>query len=360
MTTRELPHVPYAELRQFARILWLWRSFLALNVGIITVLSLAIALMLPKWYRATTTLLPPQEEDAGFNVTTMLRGLTIPGVRIPTQASPAEVFVAILHSRTVLTAIVDEFDYKEVYGKQKTEDVLRELRRNIYAEISEDGLIVLHVEDRDPERAARVANRMVALLDDFNRHTRSSRGRKARVFIEARLLETQATLAAAEDTLRAYQQTSKSLLLSSEEAGSAELGAKLLSERIALEVRLGLAQSYAVQGSPEIERLRARLLEMDQQIRRLPALGLEIARLFREVKIQEQVFALLTAQLEEAKITEAKDVATVEILDEAIPPERKIRPKRLVIVVLGFVVSLAFGIAFVLVADTVQRATRPD
>lgn len=349
---------PFAELRQLAATLWSWRRFLVINTGVVTAVALLVALLLPKWYRATTTLLPPQEDDTGFNVTTMIRGLAIPGVRIPTQVSPAEIYVAILHSRTVLAPIVEEFGYREIYGRKEMEDVILEMRRHLYAEISENGLIVLRVEDRDPERAAAVANRMVALLDEFNRSTRSTRGQRARAFIEERLLETAAALRSAEDSLRAHQQTSKSLLLSREETGSAEVGARLLSERIALQVRLGMAQSYLAEGSPELARMRSRLAELDQQIQKLPALGVELARLYREVKIQEEVFALLTAQLEEAKITEAKDVPTVEVLDPAVPPKRKARPKRLAVVLLGFGASLAIGIGFVLVTDAVRRVRR--
>jgi uncharacterized protein involved in exopolysaccharide biosynthesis len=347
---------PFAELRQVAGALWSWRRFLLVNTGIITALSLLIAVLLPKWYRATTTLLPPQEDDAGFSLTTMIRGLTVPGVRIPMQVSPAEIYVAILHSRTVLVPIAEEFNYREVYGKRELEDVLRELHKHLYAEIGENGLVVLRVEDRDPQRAAAVANRMVALLDQFNRSTRSTRGQRARIFIEERLLETAAALRAAEDSLRMQQQTSKSLLLSREEAGSAEFGARLLSERIALQVRVGMAQSYLAEGSPELARMRSRLAELDQQIQKLPALGVELARLYREVKIQEEVFALLTAQLEEAKITEAKDVPTVEVLDPAFPPKRKARPKRAVIVLLGFVSSVVLGVGFVLVTESVRGA----
>ena len=43
----------------------------------------------------------------------------------------------------------------------------------------------------------------------------------------------------------------------------------------------------------------------------------EIMRLWREVKVQEQVYELLTAQLEEARIRETRDSPTVQVLDQA-------------------------------------------
>lgn len=350
---------PVWDLQRLRDLLWSWRRFLAWNIVLVTVAALVVALLLPPWYRATTTLLPPQEDQVGFNVTTMLRGLNIPGVRIPTQASPAEVYVAILHSRTVLDRIIRDFDLMREYKTKGMEYTLKELKRHFSAEIGEDGLISLHVEDRDRKRAADMANRMVAILDDFNRETRITRGKRARIFIEERLRSTDTLLASAEDSLRRYQQRTKTLLLPSTETGAADVSAKLLAERIDLQMQIGLASSVASSSTPELQRLRMRQAELDRQIQKIPSLGMGAARLYRDVKVQEQVFSLLMAQLEEAKIEEAKDVPTVEVLDLAVPPEHKERPRRGIIVVLAFVGSLVVGVGFVLVTDYLKRVGQP-
>lgn len=347
------------DIERLRDLLWQWRRFLAWNVALVMTGALAIALVLPPWYVATTTLLPPQDDMTGFSATTMLRGLAIPGVRLPTQVSPAEVFVAILTSRTQLTQIAEEFDLRNVYRARRVEDTIKELRRHVNAMIGEDGLITLRVEDTNRDRAARMANRMVTLLDEFNRQTRSSRGKRARLFIEGRIRETQGELAAAEDSLRGFQLRHKSLLISPEEAGAAEFASRLLSERIDLQMRMSLASSYASQTSPEMQRLRLRIQELDQQIEKLPDQGIGMARLYRDVKVQEQVFTLLMGQYEEAKIEEAKDVATVEVLDRAIPPELKSRPHRLQILLLGFAMSVVLGVGYVVTTDYLRRVVRP-
>jgi uncharacterized protein involved in exopolysaccharide biosynthesis len=351
------PEHPFWDLRVVTETLWKWRRFLAVSTGCVTTAALIVVFLLPNWYRATTTLLPPREEDIGFNVSTMLRGLSIPGVRIPTQASPGEIFVAVLKSRTVCTQVVNEFGLEKTYHVKKMEDAIKELGHHFSADIGDDGLITLKVEDRDRDRAAAMANRMVALLDDFNRKTRSSRGKRARVFIEDRLHDTEKELAQAEDSLRGFQQQKKSLLLPTEQSGASDLAARLLAERIDLQMRLGEASSYASESSPEVQRLKVRQSELDRQIQNLPGLGLGAARLYRDVKVQEQVFSLLMAQLEEAKIEEAKDVATVEVLDAASPPERKARPKRTVIILLSFVASLILSTGYVLGAEYVRRSS---
>jgi uncharacterized protein involved in exopolysaccharide biosynthesis len=215
------------------------------------------------------------------------------------------------------------------------------------------------VEDRERGRAAAMANRMLEILDQFNRERRSSRGKRARIFIEERIKQTQRELAVAEDTLLTYQLTHKSLLLKPDESSSVDLAARLLSERIDLQMRLGIASTFASSSSPEMQRLRLRGQELDRQIRMLPDLGIGMARLYRDVKVQEQVFTLLMAQYEEAKIEEAKDVATVEVLDRAIPPERKTHPIRSVIVLVGFAGSLVLAVGYALAADYLRRVDRP-
>lgn len=339
---------PIWDLQRLLDLLWKRRKFLIVNVAIVTVAALVLALVIPPWYRSTVTLLPPREESVGFSLTTMLRGLSIPGVRIPTQASPAEIFVAILQSRTLLTQVVEEFDLRKVYKVKRVSDAVTALRQSVKAEIGEDGLITLHVDDHDARRAADIANRMIEILDDINRKTLSTRGRRVRHFVEERLKDTQRELVAAEDSLRRYQQRNKSLMLGTEEASSADLGAKLLSQRIDLQMRLGLAATYSIQSSPEVERLQSRLQTLDRQIERVPRLGMELTRLYRDVKVQDQVFTLLTAQLEDAKLQEAKDVPTVEVLDRAIPADRRARPRRSLIVMLGFAGSLVAGVAYLL------------
>lgn len=358
MSAPERRHDGVWDLRDLASLLWAWRRFLLINFAVVTLGSVLLALLLPSWFRASTSILPPQEDDATFSVTTMLRGLSVPGVRIPTQASPAEVFVAILNSRTLRTEIVRQFELGKVYKLKQTEKAVKEFGRHCGAEVSEEGLIVFFVDDRNPERAAAIANRMVELLDRFNRETRSTRGRRAKKFIEERLVETGVMLATAEDSLRRYQQRTKSLVMPAGETGAADLAARLLAERIDLQTRLQLAASYSSPSSPEMQRLRLRQQALDSQIDRLPGVGIGVARLYRDVRVQEQVFALLTAQLEEAKIQEARDVATVEVLDRAVVPEQRVRPRRAVIVMLGAAASLLFGVGFVLVHHYARRIAR--
>jgi uncharacterized protein involved in exopolysaccharide biosynthesis len=173
------------------------------------------------------------------------------------------------------------------------------------------------------------------------------------MFIEGRLTETRKELEATEQRLANYQSTHKAAVLSPEMSSAVDQAARLYARRTSLEVRLGVVRSYS-QGSEEELQLAQELAALDRQLRTLPETGLELARLVRDVKALEQVFALLTAQYEDARITEARDVVTVEVLDPAIPPEKKDHPHRGLMIAGALLASLIVGVGLSLREERAQ------
>jgi uncharacterized protein involved in exopolysaccharide biosynthesis len=127
-----------------------------------------------------------------------------------------------------------------------------------------------------------------------------------------------------------------------------ETAARLYAERMALQVRLGVAQSYTRGPSDETAQISGQLAALDRQLALLPAAGLGLARLYRDVKTSEQVFVVLTAQYEQARIDEVRDTPTVDVLDRASTPEKKSRPRRSIMVAVAFLLSLGLGVGYAL------------
>jgi uncharacterized protein involved in exopolysaccharide biosynthesis len=304
-----------------------------------------IAFLLPNWYRAEVQLLPPSEEDSGVGISSLLRGVGVPGVRIPTEVTPGEVFMVILQSRRINEQMVQRFDLKTLYKKRLTEDAIKELLDHSRFKLTPAGTIQISVEDRSRERAAQMANAYVELLDRFNRDVRMTKGRRTRLFVETRLAETKQEMSAAEQRLAQYQSKNKAVVLSPQVSSAVDQAARLAARRMALQVRLGVVRGYS-EGSEEEIQIRQELAQLDQQMRELPETGLELARLVRDVRALEQVFAILTAQYEEARITEARDLVSVDVLDEAKPPEKKSRPRRLTMIAATFLLTLGVGAGF--------------
>lgn len=323
-----------------------------------TVLVGVVAFVLPPWYRAQASLLPPSEEESGFGLSNLLKGIGVPGVKVQTQTAPAEVFLAVLESRRINEEIVRRFDLGKLYGKRLMDDAVRELLSHVRFWVTEAGIIQISVEDRDPKRAAAMANAYFDALDQFNREVRMTKGRRTRLFVEQRLAETRQALATAEQRLTEYESTHKAVALTSETSSAMETAARQHAQRAALEVRLGMIRSYSRGTTDEEQQILQQIAQIDRQLQALPETGLDLARLVRDVKTYEQLLILLTAQYEEARIDEVRNVATVELLDVATPPERKSRPKRSVMIAAAFLLSLSAGIGYALTqsADEPRQA----
>jgi len=325
--------------------------FLIANVIVVTLLALVVSLLLPKWYSARTVLLPPTEDDFSTSALSQFLPRSLGGIRIPGAPTLGDLFVSVLKSRTVADRVIERFDLVKRYKVRDAEKAAKELDGHVRFQVGDDGTIAIAVEDQDPKVAAGMANAYVEELDRFNKESRSTSAKRTRAFIEGRLDLAKHDLAAAEDRLRDMQQRRRLPAVSPAAQGAAEVGANLMAQKIALEVRLQVLGQSLDSSSEEVRRVREQLAALDRQLSALPGAGIEGMRLWRDVKVQEQVFELLTAQLEEARIRETRDTPTVQVLDRATPPLYKSRPKRAWIVLGGFIIGLAGSIAWVLLHE---------
>jgi uncharacterized protein involved in exopolysaccharide biosynthesis len=331
------------------------RRFALWGIGL-AVAGYLVSFLIPSVYQATAVILPPDEDDLTAALSFARRGVSgIPALgRLGggTYFTQADVALATLRSQSVHESVVREFDLVRVYKAKTREDAVRTLRDKTTIRIGSDGTISVSAWDRSAIRAAGIANAFFDNLDEFNRTFRTSRARRTREFLERRVAETDSLLRDAELKLAAYQGRKGAMVLSPETRAAADAAVSLMSQKLAAEVDLQIMRSYASPNSEELQRLEARVRELGRQIGGLPATQIGGAELVRQVVVRQQMFALLTNQLEEARIREVMDTPTIQVLDRATPPERRVWPKRLLIAAFGFVLGLGVAI----VASSRSRA----
>lgn len=369
-------------LRDYFKVIVKWRRLIAFNTAAVTILAVIISIVLPKRYVATATLLPPVEQPEILGISSVLGGglggmASLAG--LPGIASPSDVFGKILSSRRVMEGVIEKCNLMDEYGVESMEEALAELRGATSVRISAEGIITISIDSETRVLAADVANSYVDELDRFNREVNMTRGKRNRIFIEERLEKVKEDLNAAEESLRVFQQRHRTVSLDDEVRAAIEAAGNLKADVIAREVQLGLLREYATEESAPVKRLRSEIAQLSRQLKqieygvnpkgpdtkfgagfsvpfaKLPAVGLELARLTREAKIQETVFELLTQQYEQAKIMEARDTPTVQVLDRAVPPERKSFPQRKKLVMVGFILSLVVGVGLSFFLEYVER-----
>jgi tyrosine-protein kinase Etk/Wzc len=336
------------DLAPVLRAAWRARVRIALATVTAALVTLGILFLVPKWYRSTAVILPPEESDLLANLSVAQRALSkFPAFGVlPDFFTPADIYKAILLSRSAQESVAREFDLVQVYRKKGMEKTLKELRTHYRVKLNPDGTIAVEVDDKDPRRAAGMANAFLAALDRLNVQTRNSTAHRNRLFLEQRVSETDSLLRASEAALQAYSVEHRAIAPIGTSSGGSQAAADLMARKMLLEVRLGTLRGYLRDDHEQVVQTRAELEQLNRRVADLPALQTGIVRLAREAKIYEQLYLLLTAELEQARIRETMDTPTVQILDPAIPPERHVRPRKLILSLMAGALALVASVAW--------------
>jgi tyrosine-protein kinase Etk/Wzc len=367
----------------YASTVWRRRWMIATLGVVALVIAFVISMLLPKTYDSVATVLAPKEGAAGG----LLPGLTassgllqqVVGLSLPSLTPNRDLLISVLRSRTIADSVVTKFDLQQRYRERYREDAINRLRRMTAVSLTKEGVIAVRVEDTDAARAAEMANYYVDLLDRLvAQYSRGEAGRQ-RGFLTSQLASAKTDLDTAEEELRRFQEKNRAIVLQEQTKGAIEAAARLKGEIIAAEVQLQAMRNFATEANPEIVQLRRRIDEMKRQLgqmqygdgsaptpnagrrdfsvpfAKVPEVGLELARLTREVRIQETLVTLLTQQGEQARLVEAKDVPVVQVLDRAVPSERPIRPRVAVNVAVSVAGSLLLGVFLALFLDSSSR-----
>ncbi len=367
----------------YISVLIRWRRFIFINFVVICVMAIGVSFVIPKWYKAKATLLPPEESPRSSAIASLLTDLPLGGLVIPGATTSADLFVAILGSRTVAEGVIEKLDLLKVYKSKNLEGAIRTLHKHSSMGITKEGVITIEVEEKDPQLAAKIANTYIAELDRVNKETSVSQAKSKRLFVEERIKEAKVELEKAENELKEFQEENKAISLPDQVSAAIERAAQLKTEQVTLEIELGVLRKTASSSHPQVELLRSQISEIQKQLEKIefgdipgfdeinsksserrefhvpfakvPSIGLELARLTRNLRIQEAIYELLTQQYEQAKIEEAKDTPTVQILDVGAPPILKSRPNRKMFVIFMGFLSLFLSLVYVFSVEYFER-----
>jgi uncharacterized protein involved in exopolysaccharide biosynthesis len=282
--------------------------------------------------------------------------------------NPNDLYVGMLKSRTVADNLIARFELQRLYDEMTVFETRKELAKNSTITSGRDGIITIEFEDRDPKRAASIANGYVEELYKLTTSLAITEASQRRLFFENQLTQTREQLSKAEVALRQAIDAKGLAGIDVQSRAILEPSAQLRAQIALREVQLSAIRIFATDQHPDLERLRHEITSMKRELAKLeggdgelkpPAAtsaGLENLRRFRDMKFLERLTELLTQQFEAAKIDEAKDISIVQVLDKAVEPERKSSPKHLIIVILVAVLSLIVSIVWAFLKEAAYRA----
>ena len=315
--------------------------------------ALAISFAVKPIFTAEVTFLPPQQQQG--MAASMLASLGALGGLAGAAAgikNPADQYVAFMKSTSLENALIDRFKLMERYKAEFKQDARKALEGNVKITSGKDGIISVEVDDHDPQFAADLANAHVEELANLMGRLAVTEAQQRRQFFEKQLEQTKDKLAQAETALRETGVSSSTLKSNPFMAVSAV--SSLRAQITAQEVKLGAMRSYLAESAPEFKQalaelssLRAQLAKQSEQDK--PSNGTagqgDYVSAYREFKYQEALFELFAKQFEMAKVDEAREGATIQVVDVAHPPEKRSKPKKALIAVLA---TLATGFALLL------------
>ena len=351
------------------------------RVGLIVlaalVASVALVLLLPNYYTGEAKLLPPQQSQSF--AAAMLDQLGSLGPILGAAGgrdllrNPNELYIAMLKSRRVADDLIDQFSLMSVYREKLREDARKKL--SVLTEIAsgKDGVITISVDDRDPKRAAAIANAYVVELEKLTKTLAVTDASKRRVFYEREAKAASDQLADAEQALKKTEETTGIIQLDSQAKVMLEGYAELRARATAQEVEIEAMRTFATPQNPDLIRagqqlraLRAEIARYEQgqggsaigdpALEKVPAKALEYIRRLREVRYRETLVTLLLRQYEVARIDEGKEASLIQSLDMAVTPERKSSPHRALICISVMLLAFIFSWLWYYFREALDRA----
>jgi uncharacterized protein involved in exopolysaccharide biosynthesis len=330
--------------------------------------------LLPRWYTSSVSLLPPKNPGLS-GLGGLLGGVGGAGPSIVRQlgslralgAAPGTAdlysYIAILKSRTLLERVVEEFDLITVYGIKNNSilDAVEELLSNVNFVVNEEGTLIIDVSDRDPQRAAAMANYFAKVLDEHNRELSVREARGHRQFIEARVEQNLADLKQAEENLKEFQQQHGMVAVSEQAQGSMSALADLYAAREKKALEVNLMRRILGENNPLLISALLELKELDAKLQNVPDQGVAYLRLYREFIVQQRLFETLLPLLEQAKVEENRSTPTLMVLDSAVVPELPSKPRKRIIVLVFILLSLIVSTSVAVFVGRLERmrATHP-
>ena len=172
--------------------------------------AIVLFLIMSRWYKATTVIMPPKQKTNLGMLSSMLRTGAASSLRSLGLGGPVSdellQYQAILKSRRCYDAVIDRFNLMEVYKASTRYDAMKELEENITIALGkEDVTLEIIVYDTDRIRVAEMANYFVEMLDKIYLEMSTAEARSNRQFLEHRYRQNLTDLKNAEDSLKIFQ-----------------------------------------------------------------------------------------------------------------------------------------------------------
>ena len=368
-------------LIDFLYILIKWRKLIIINFLIVSILAAGVSLIMPHVYEAHTKILPPSENAAGLGLSSLLSNIPMGGLGMGAMSGELFQFISILNSRTIMESAAEKFNLVERYKQENMEETVRILRENVSEDINDDGTLSVSCKVRtkwipgqENIREAQLismemTNFFIQKMDSINKHLKIKSAKSYRIKKKKRYQENVNELRKAENELKQFQETHGTIALEQQTQATIAAAAEIKSQIIAKQIELDALGQNIGPSNLQLQKIKNQVQSLqntlddfyskqDQLFISLgdaPDLQIKYGRLMREMMLQQKIMEFLLPQYEQAKLQEAKDTPTVQVLDEAVRPIKRSKPKRSLFVIFWAFLSVLLSVFLVLTIEYVDN-----
>ncbi len=383
-------------IRHYVELLLENFAFIIRFVGITLVIGVVVLFLVPRTYTAKVVLMPPEDPNKQNPLMQAAGALGLGS--LASTANATDILAEMLKSTTIADSLIAQENLEAVFLSEderankspfEKRDMLRkELTDLTKILTNKAGYITLEVKMTTPAfsfsnadddsarfRAVRIANGYVTVLDRTNRRLANLKSLYNAEYFAEQVAIAKRELDSAYSSFEQFQKSNKAIALSEQMKLQMETVSKLKAQMIAEELQLDLLLRDRQPSDMLVMESRARLNEyrkkyeealqgnsdkLSLRFEEMPAVSREYANNFREVKIHEEVYALLKQLYFKERVQGYRDTPTVVVLDSASVPFYRTSPKRGIMMLVIFVVGFFAAIITVFIRRWVRRVAVED
>lgn len=372
----------------YIKLIYRWRKFLAIHILTVSIVSLIIALIIPKTFTSSATIIP----EGGFNIANavlpseMTEGLgSAIGSLTGDSGTQTNKILSILNSREIAVDVIEEFNLMDRFEANTIEDAIEGFRNMIFITIDDELMIrvsvhaetgffsLLNEERETSELAHEIATYIISKLDQQFTELSVEKAKFERVLVEERFEQNKNDLKQAEEAIRDFSVENSMIALPQQIEAAIETAAALEAQIISNQIQLAsLKQSFGgarsevrqkeiaiTQAENKLNEIKlsgssADSLRLFPSFQAAPDLFMEFMQLQREREVQTLLYEYLIQQYEQLKIQEAKQTPSLQFIDRPAIPTKRTSPTRSILVIMLCLIGGVAGIGYIITYEVYQ------
>lgn len=361
-----------------------WRKIFIINFIIVAALSLFISFLLPNWYKSTAVVLPPEGSSMGSGFASLLSNLPMGGLGLGGSSGSELTYMAILKSESLKRDVINKFDLQNFYETKTIYETMLAFDSDYDVQLTEENMIMISYEYKDSIIVAEIVNYIVSKLGQISTKLTLERAEDTKSFIETRYFQNLRDIDSLANEMKKFQDQFGVLELEEQTKAIINSIAGIEADVLIRRGELKAIEKNYGTNSPQYKFAKINLETLEEQFNKLklgkagnnnspfntlflsletlPELSQKYAKLYSEITLQAKLQEFLLPEYEQAKLQLLKKKPTLQVIDNAVPPDKKSKPKKAFVIIGSVLIALFFNFLFMIFIEHLNwmKTNQPD